>query len=509
MLRVIIVDDEYFFRNALKSNMPWEENGMAVVGDANDGPTGLALLLREKPDVAIVDINMPVYNGLELIRRAQNAGVECRYILLTGYDEFKYAQSAVSLGVSSYVLKPVDFSELTQVLLLEKEKLRREKLRHSQAEELCRQARKLQLDRGFCDLVNCRLSQEEAEPLRGLLGAFSGFRIALFCVKGVSSAEEAGRLRDQLTQGSLPSRFRVFVDEKNRLAVLFDARGSEEATALISAILKALKTEMGAPDVGVGRGYPAFENIYLSYNEALIAMRNHFIYSQFAEAGREGVRRPPDEEKRNRLRLAVRDADAPRAEALLREMYQEICASRAGYDQLVLFTLDLTSLLFSVLENRGVDSGALLSGEMGLLERLERFQTVDAFSHWTVGLYAEGIRRVREQNNALGGVTARVKRYIDSRLGESDLTINRVAAELHLNYSYICVSFKKDTGTTVNDYILSKRLQRAKEMFREGAVNVACVAGEVGFSDPNYFSKCFRKKEGVSPSDFVRSLAGE
>jgi two-component system response regulator YesN len=162
MLRIAIVDDEYYFRNALKANMPWAENGMEVAGDANDGEAGLRLILAEKPDIAIVDINMPMMSGLELIKRAQEAGSECRYVILTGYDEFKYAQRAVSLGVGNYVLKPVDFSELTQVLLREKEKLQKERLSRSAVDELKRQAQKLQLDRSFSDLVNMRLPQAEA-----------------------------------------------------------------------------------------------------------------------------------------------------------------------------------------------------------------------------------------------------------------------------------------------------------------------------------------------------------
>lgn len=91
-------------------------NGFQVVGEANNGKTALEEISALCPDIAIIDINMPGYNGLELSSLLLKRGIDCNYIILTGYNEFKYAQQAVRLGVSDYILKPIDYTLLLTTL---------------------------------------------------------------------------------------------------------------------------------------------------------------------------------------------------------------------------------------------------------------------------------------------------------------------------------------------------------------------------------------------------------
>ena len=506
MLRIAIVDDEYYFRSALKANMPWAENGMTVVGDVSDGESGLKLVLGEKPDVAIVDINMPMLSGLELIRRAQEAGSECRYVILTGYDEFKYAQRAVSLGVSNYVLKPVDFSELMQVLLKEKEKLRKERLSRSAVDDLLREAQKLQLDRSFSDLVNAQLPRPEAQPLRQMFAQYQRYCVALFAARDQANAQDADRLRDLMLTANLPTRFKVFVDAKNRLAVVADARAGDEMNALAAEMSRRMEAQFGRPEVGIGRAYETFEQVYLSYNEACIALKNHFIYSELSGASAASAPAAITPDEKNRLKSAALAGKEDEAEAILRGIYQGLYERHADFDMLVLCALELMSLMMNLLGQQNADAGAILSGDVGLLDRMERFQSVWAFCDWTTELYREGMRRLEAQKSSLGGVSQRVVDYVSQHLGESGLTIQQIADGLFLNYGHICVSFKKDTGLTVNEYILRERMAKARRLFEQGAVNIACVAREAGYEDANYFSKCFRKREGVTPSEFINGL---
>ena len=97
MLQVFLVDDEYFERLALKNSIPWEELGMHVLGEANNGLTAYEMMIKDPPDIAIVDINMPKLNGIELISRLNEMHLSCQYIILTGYGEFKYATKGDSV----------------------------------------------------------------------------------------------------------------------------------------------------------------------------------------------------------------------------------------------------------------------------------------------------------------------------------------------------------------------------------------------------------------------------
>ena len=90
--------------------------GFQITGDANNGRDGFRLICDKQPDIAVIDINMPLINGLELIEKLRKEQIPCKCILLTGYSDFKYAQQAIRLNVSEYILKPVDFSLLTESL---------------------------------------------------------------------------------------------------------------------------------------------------------------------------------------------------------------------------------------------------------------------------------------------------------------------------------------------------------------------------------------------------------
>lgn len=113
--KVIVVDDEQILRQGLVMMTPWQEADCVVVGEAKDAEEALRLMEKVQPDIAVVDIKMPGMNGLELIETAEARAVCSKkplYIILSGYGEFSYAQQAIELGVSSYLLKPVSDDEL-------------------------------------------------------------------------------------------------------------------------------------------------------------------------------------------------------------------------------------------------------------------------------------------------------------------------------------------------------------------------------------------------------------
>jgi Response regulator containing CheY-like receiver domain and AraC-type DNA-binding domain len=115
MLKVVVIEDEIMLRNGLLYTMPWEEWGCEVIGHADNGLSGLELIRRVRPDIAITDIKMPGLDGIEMIRRL-GGEADCEFILITGHSEFEYAKSAVDLGVQGYILKPIDDEEFRRTV---------------------------------------------------------------------------------------------------------------------------------------------------------------------------------------------------------------------------------------------------------------------------------------------------------------------------------------------------------------------------------------------------------
>ena len=163
MLKVFLVDDEYYERLSLKNSLPWEEHGLVVSGEANNGQTALEMMMADPPDIAIVDINMPKLNGLELISRLCENQLECRYIILTGYDEFKYAQQAIRLGVSDYILKPINYQNLCSALDELSREIQQEDTLNSHMKSLENENERFILEGYYNDLVNCNFSVQNID----------------------------------------------------------------------------------------------------------------------------------------------------------------------------------------------------------------------------------------------------------------------------------------------------------------------------------------------------------
>lgn len=116
LLRVLIADDEPIIREGIRDSVDWQKLGMEVVGEAEDGEEALELAEKYEIDILLVDMNMPFMDGITLMKRLRVILPECRYIIITGHDEFSYAQEGIRLGVEDYILKPVNTDHLLQVL---------------------------------------------------------------------------------------------------------------------------------------------------------------------------------------------------------------------------------------------------------------------------------------------------------------------------------------------------------------------------------------------------------
>jgi two-component system response regulator YesN len=116
MNKIMIADDEANVREGIRDNLNWGELGFEVVGDFENGREVIEAASHLQPDVVLPDINMPFVDGLEVSRYLFNHFPHTKIIILTGYDEFDYAQQALKLKVHDYILKPNTADELRQIL---------------------------------------------------------------------------------------------------------------------------------------------------------------------------------------------------------------------------------------------------------------------------------------------------------------------------------------------------------------------------------------------------------
>lgn len=116
MVKIVIVDDEKMIREGLVNTMPWEDMGIEVVGSAGNGLAALEIIREKQPHIVLTDIRMPKMNGIELLQSIREESSKIKVVILSGYDEFAYAQQAIKHGAADYILKPVNAEELQKVI---------------------------------------------------------------------------------------------------------------------------------------------------------------------------------------------------------------------------------------------------------------------------------------------------------------------------------------------------------------------------------------------------------
>jgi two-component system response regulator YesN len=181
MWKVLIADDEPKIRRGLRATVERVRPDMQVVGEAEDGETALAMVKKEKPDILMIDVRMPFLNGLDLIQKINDVWRDCVIIVVSGHDEFEYAQRALTLKVFEYVLKPVPQDVLASVLSRAEEELSQVRRRNhylSWARDQLEKNMPILREQLLRDWIHGRLSRSEIQEQASFLGvSATGYRM--------------------------------------------------------------------------------------------------------------------------------------------------------------------------------------------------------------------------------------------------------------------------------------------------------------------------------------------
>lgn len=174
-MKALIVDDEPNVRAGMKMLIPWQNYDFEIVGEAADGPSGLEKIISLDPELVLMDIRMPGLSGLEVVEQARKQGYKGRFIITTGYSEFEYAKKAIHLGVSTYLLKPIDEDELMEAIdkiryqIIKERKLQDEieasQLYIKKSMMVNQVELRMAMSQGFKSLIECSKVYKQTEKL--------------------------------------------------------------------------------------------------------------------------------------------------------------------------------------------------------------------------------------------------------------------------------------------------------------------------------------------------------
>ncbi|MGA2612522.1 MAG: response regulator [Spirochaetia bacterium] len=252
MWKVLIADDEPKIRRGLRSTIERIRPDMKVVAEAEDGERALALVQKEKPDILMIDVRMPFLNGLDLIQKINDVWRDCVIVVVSGHDEFEYAQRALKLKVFEYVLKPVPQDVLSSVLVRAEEELtaaRRRRHYLSWAQEQLERNMPIFREQLLRDWVRGRLSHSEIEEQAAFLGIVTvGYRmVSLIRIMERTVSAELPQEKDRrielfAVQRIVEEAFKdfppvsVFLDEQDDVVALTGAPAGPAWTKAVESV---------------------------------------------------------------------------------------------------------------------------------------------------------------------------------------------------------------------------------------------------------------------------------
>jgi two-component system response regulator YesN len=477
----------------------------------------LPLLQTARPDVLITDIRMPFMDGLQLCKIVRERMPWVKIIILSGHDEFEYAQKAIELGVTEYLLKPVTVQNLHSVLRkiaaqLDQERKEQEHLRKLQDD--VEENRAALRERLLLKLVVGAISSTDAIERGQLLGLDIVARCYLVVIIKIELADRSEQFdyaeyqqAQHILTGLVEHNPDVFVLKKGWDELILIMKGNtpeyleEEKDLLLERIKREVKQPPYQLIIGVGTLKKRIVEIYRSFIEAVASTQ------QVADE-KAGPNHTTD--KAELLKL-----DKSAVDDYLR------CGVKEKFDEFFdayIKPLHETAIESYLIKNyMFVDvvlATAKLVNELGgdvdkIIPELDSIETVLANIKTTEQLREQarkiliGALAFRDSRTSYhAGMIQQAKEYIDRRYMYPDLSLNQVAAQVNLSPSYFSVVFGQATGQTFKEYLTEIRIKRAKELLRMTTQAAADISYQVGYSDPHYFSYVFRKNTGLSPTQF-------
>ena len=532
LYRILLADDEEEVRKGIIRKMDWERLGFLVAGDAENGEDALEKIEQLKPDVVMTDIRMPYMDGLTLAAKIRQKYPSIKILIFSGFDDFEYAQQAIKLKVTEYILKPVNVEELTEILNRVRESLD-EEIEQRRNVRLLRESYQNSLpilrELFLNDLVRGNVLAREVSPKLeeyeiDLLGA----RKWLAAVVNVEPEEraEGQPLSRQQEQKLIPISVRQLVEDNLKGYFRFTIFNSTGGLTILTAIDEH-NTQTGFIDllgnickevrrilevtvtIGVGYNSPRLEEMGKSYQSALDALgykaivgAGGTIYINDMEPvslGKLQLEEKDEAELEAQIKFGTRET----IESAVRTLAAQMEDAKVHARQYQVYMLSLAGCITRLMQQYDMDLRQIFDGDGGFMRFLGNGQSREEFTEWLIDTACQINEAMnRRRDTATRQVIEEAKRYIHEHYQEPELSVEMICRQLHMSPAYFSTMFRKETGKTYVAYLTEVRLNKAVELLNETNDKTYVIARKVGYQEQNYFSYVFKKKFGVSPTKF-------
>ncbi|XJZ26987.1 response regulator [Bacillota bacterium Lsc_1132] len=521
MMKVLIVDDEVLERKALTKIMNRSSEDVRVIGEAPNGRKAIEMALKYRPDIIFMDIKMPGIDGVKAVKEIKKIDPSIRFIMVSAFNTFEYAKEVMQQGVREYILKPSSQKDILASLqrvvsdILEERKQKEEQ--KSLRENLDRAVSIAQKEWVSSLLLNQvqDLTFEEWGQLLGeeiTSGWMMIFSLKLSAETDISPNELQRWnvwLKDALKTNVNHYETMVGPLGEYQVPILFLCKritGKNHYKADALSIIEHIQSEFyksgfnGDLKVGVGHPYHHAYELTKSYHEAAAALRqlektaNRKILFCTKDALAVPVSGSSVLEVEKQLLDTVRQGETKQVLSAFDVFVSRLDDGNPN-EQLIKRSFDeLFVLLHRMLHDLGIhyeekfrvedmdnSEEIIMKGKAYLLSIVHHVQV------W--------------RNNHAKGMLYKAKEYIENHFAEA-LTLESVAEYVELSPYYFSKLFKDRFGMTFIDYLTNVRIQHAKVAMLDPRRSLKEICYSIGYKDPNYFSRVFKKHTGVSPTEF-------
>lgn len=532
MYKLLIVDDEPLVQVGIKSMLNWTKLDIEVTGTAANGQAALKLIEEQSPDIVITDLKMPVMSGLELIKicRERYGNERPCFIILTSYEDFHMVKEALTFQVADYLIKleltPDTLSEAVERVL---EQVRRFEDRLSSSEYMVRSF----YDKFFIRLLNNLFESEEQFLLQGKeLNLDFRFKSYLCCY-----GEMIGNVSGEIPLPLLSASMQMLKELCGKYCHTYGLSLDTRHFALIFCFEEASPTEERAGSRmlllknalhGISKTLTNYYNVSFRCGignqvDTPLAVCDSYQYSR--QAGRLATAERPivlfDEcgqtyaSDRSAFNISLFKADLTKAFEeydgdALKQTVDSLCelflAHPRHYVQALDGACNILYLSISLLQ----DGEQIVSeffrdnpdGYRSVYKQTNVEQIVNWLRYFSSKLSLLFEERKKDYKNH---IVANVKKYINEHLTKR-LTLNEVAAVFCISPNYLSRLFGRYSEVGFSEYINICKINESKRLLNEGKLKVYEVADMLGFESAFYFSKVFKKVEGVSPTEYVNGI---
>ena len=534
MFKVFLVEDEIVVREGIRKNIHWEQYGFIYAGDASDGELALPLIRQIQPDLIITDIKMPFMDGLELIKLVREELPRTKVVIISGYDDFSYAQQAIRMGVEQYLLKPIIKEKMVEVLIALQKKMETEQQQqeylarfHLEAQEYETFSRR----RFFEQIVTGGLSVSEISETAKTMGIdlnAPSYNIVLFSLNSAgydgstpeSYTDSLAAVQDNVTQFivSHPELI-LFRWNVTTYAVLIKG-GQDDIAQLTDNCAQSIQNRcaIAGRDVDwyIASGTPvsrlsavptcfAEASRILSYR--YLCPKEHILSESSIRDFRKNDGPETDTRKKEidpqRIRSFLSNGEGEEIDRFIDQLLQSV-----GEDafSMPLFCRYLTLTAYFVateyLDSIGCRADSFWPLE---LRPKDNESSPEEARQYARDVMRQAIElRDGESRKQQRNLLTQAINFIDKHYPDEFISLDRVAREVNISPNYFSAMFSQEVGQTFVEYLTGKRISEAKRMLRQTDKRSSEIAFAVGYKDPHYFSFVFKKVSGCTPSEYRR-----